>query len=229
MTPAGSIKEFIVSLMGEDPYAGFDASGFKIDTTGWQSEHPWFEGIINQIKPRYILEIGTWKGASAINMARVARRHDAAAEVLCVDTWLGSHRVLWTNPTYRQALALKNGYPQQYFQFLANIKLSSLSDAIFPLPMTSYAATDLLLRSGRKFDLIYIDAHHDEDEVYGDIKRSWELLRPGGMMFGDDYTNEEPGVLKGVNRFAAEEGIYLSTLREKWGCQKPYAPTPPAN
>jgi hypothetical protein len=44
------------------------------------------------------------------------------------------------------------------------------------------------------------------------------------MMFGDDYTAEEPGVLKAVNRFVAQKGVYLSSLREKWGCQKPFPP-----
>ena len=72
--------------------------------------------------------------------------------------------------------------------------------------------------------MIYVDAHHDEEEVLGDLRRAWELLRPGGMIFGDDYTGEEPGVLKAVNRFVAEKAVYLSTLREKWGCQKPFPP-----
>jgi hypothetical protein len=129
-------------------------------------------------------------------MAQLARRFNPQAEVLCVDTWLGSHRVLWSTPEYRRQLDLKNGYPQQYYQFLANVVLSNMRDVIFPMPMTSYAATDILLASTLRFELIYIDAHHDEDEVYGDVKRCWKLLRPGGTMFGDDYLVTEPGVVK---------------------------------
>ena len=39
-------------------------------------------------------------------------------------------------------------------------------------------------------------------------------------MFGDDYLVTEPGVVKGVNRFAAEGGHYLHTQAEKWAIQK---------
>lgn len=215
------IKSFVMKLMGSNPYEGFDTSDYKIDVTGWQSLHPWFEEIITQLKPRHILEIGTWKGASAIHMAKLARKIDPGAQVLCVDTWLGSHRVLWTNPDYRRQLNLKHGYPQQYFQFLANVVLSGLADAIFPLPMTSYSATDIIGTSGLKFDLVYIDAHHDEEEVLGDIRRCFPLLRPAGVMFGDDYLSSEPGVVRAVNRFVADNGLSLNTAQEKWGFRRP--------
>jgi hypothetical protein len=215
------IKALVVGLMGSNPYDGFDAAKYPRDVTGWQSRHPWFEQIIAQVKPRRILEIGTWKGASAIHMAQLAKQHTPQAQVLCVDTWLGSHRVLWTTPEYRKQLDLKHGFPQQYFQFLANVVHSGLQEHIFPLPMTSYCATDILAQSGWEFDVIYIDAHHDEDEVFSDMRRCYGLLRAGGLMFGDDYTPAETGVVKAVNRFVADHGLYLSTQAEKWAFQKP--------
>lgn len=221
MASPASIRDLVVGLMGSSPYDGFDPAPWPLDVTGWGSTHPWFNDILAQFKPRSILEVGTWKGASAINMARQARRHVADAQVLCVDTWLGSHKVLWSTPDYRRQLLLRNGFPQQYFQFLANVVHSGLKDAIFPLPMTSYAATGILRDAGMAFDVIYIDAHHDEEEVLGDVRRCWDLLRPGGMMFGDDYLTTEPGVIAAVNRFAADRKLYLHTAAEKWGIQKP--------
>jgi len=215
------IKSLVTELMGCDPYDGFDPSGYSLDLRGWQSEHPYFEAIISQTRPRLLLEVGSWKGASAIHMAKVARRFVPTAQVLCVDTWLGSHRVLWLDHEARSQLNLRHGFPQQYFQFLANVALSNLQDSIFPLPMTSYSATDILARFGLKFDVIYIDAHHDEEEVISDIRRCFNLLRGGGTMFGDDYSTQEPGVIKAVNRFAADHGLYLSVAREKWAMQKP--------
>lgn len=215
---ASDIRSFVVQLMGASPYEGFDASRYTLSVTGWQSHHPWFQALIAQVKARAILEVGTWRGASAIHMAQVARRLDPAAQVLCVDTWLGSHKVLWTNPEYRKQLDLRHGFPQQYFQFLANVVLSGLQDAIFPMPMTSYAATGLIAEAGLSFDLVYIDAHHDEEEVAGDIRRCWPLLRPGGFLLGDDYN--ESGVIRAVNRFAADQGLYLNTSQEKWAIQK---------
>ena len=222
-----NVKDFITGLMGSNPYDGFDASAYPLDITGWGSQHSWFEGIIAQIKPRSILEVGTWKGASAIHMARLARRYHPDAQVLCIDTWLGSHRVLWGNPEYRKQLLIKNGFPMQYFQFLANVVHSQQQDAIFPLPMTSYSATNIIASTDLRFDLVYIDAHHDEEEVYSDMKRCWDLLKPGAMMFGDDYLMNDRGVIAAVNRFAYEQKLYLSTAQEKWALQKPQPDTPP--
>jgi SAM-dependent methyltransferase len=220
MTAPTDIKSFIVDLMGSNPYDGFDAAAFPLDVTGWQSHHPWFEQIIAQIRPRLILEVGTWKGASAIHMAKAARKFNPTAQVLCVDTWLGSHKVLWKTPDYRRQLLLKHGFPQQYFQFLANVVHTKMQDAIFPMPMTSYAAASILVDSGLQFDMIYIDAHHDEEEVYGDIARCYPLLRKGGIMLGDDYLRSEIGVIKAVNRFAAENALYLTSAQEKWAIEK---------
>jgi hypothetical protein len=220
MSQVSDVKSLIIELMGSNPYDGFDTSGYALDITGWHSDHPWFETIITQLKPHLILEVGTWKGASAIHMAQLATKLDPAAQVLCIDTWLGSHPVLWMNREFRKHLHLKHGLPQQYFQFLSNVVLSNLQNSIFPLPMTSYSATNILAGFGLKFDLIYIDAHHDEDEVASDIRRCFDLLRTGGIMFGDDYRVEETGLIKAVNRFAGEHGLYLSTAQEKWALRK---------
>jgi predicted O-methyltransferase YrrM len=55
--------------MGSSPYDGFDAAGYLLDILGWKSEHPYFEAIIPKTRRHTILEVGTWKGASAIRMA----------------------------------------------------------------------------------------------------------------------------------------------------------------
>ena len=112
-----------------------------------------------------------------------ARRLVLTARILCVDTWLGSYRVLCTDPESRRQLHLKHGFPQQHFQFLANGVLSKRQNTMFPLPTTSYSATDTLARVGLRFDVIYIDTHDDESEVSSDLTRCFELLRPGGTMF----------------------------------------------
>ena len=73
-----------------------------------------------------------------------------------------------SNPEYRRQLELKNGFPRQYFQFLANVVLSGLQDAIFPMPMTSYSATDILSASQLRFELIYLNAQHEK----------WAIAKP---------------------------------------------------
>jgi predicted O-methyltransferase YrrM len=70
-------------------------------------------------------------------------------------------------------------------------------------------------------DLIYIDASHDEDDVYADLTHYWKLLRPGGIMLGDDWSDHWYGVICAVNRFAKEQQLPLKIVKPKWLSQKP--------
>jgi NAD(P)-dependent dehydrogenase (short-subunit alcohol dehydrogenase family) len=42
------------------------------------------------------------------------------------------------------------------------------------------------------FDLIYVDGSHDYDDVAADLAAYRPLVRPGGVMFGDDYCGSWP-------------------------------------
>ena len=99
-----------------DPYAGASIEGRKVDMQGWGSTHPVFDVLLPKLRPRVIMEVGTWKGASAINMATICKKHDIACEIICVDTWLGSPG-LYTRPgePFYDSLAHVNGYPNLYY------------------------------------------------------------------------------------------------------------------
>ena len=60
--------------------------------------------------------------------------------------------------------------------------------------------------------MIYIDASHEEDDVYKDIKNFYSVLSEGGVMFGDDYTEDWPGVINSVNRFKDEMNLNLEVI-----------------
>jgi predicted O-methyltransferase YrrM len=209
-----TLREMLTKIGMVRPYQGFDASK-PLDLQGWNSEHPYFASLITMTKPKQIIEVGTWKGASAVNMARQAMATNRGVTVLCVDTWLGSNE-LWTVPEWRKMLRQEHGYPTVYRQFLANIIHSGLTETIFPLPMTSISAAELLAKFAIQVDLVYIDGAHGEYEVYGDLVHYWPLVRSGGAMFGDDYSMEWHGVIKAVNRFAYENALGLGVSDRKW-------------
>ena len=213
-----NLREFVTAFFVEPIYKGFDASQYKLDLYGWGSTSPVFEHIINLMRPTNILELGTWKGASAVHMAKLCKQRNIDATLVCVDTWLGSNPVLWEGDL-RKDLMLKFGFPQMYYQFLANVVHSECQDIITPLPMTSFAAANLFQKMGVVFDCIYVDSSHDLDETYIELTRFYSLLRPGGVIFGDDYS--QPGVTTSVNRFGYEKGLMLAIQDNKWILQKP--------
>jgi hypothetical protein len=56
--------------------------------------------------------------------------------------------------------------------------------------------------------------------VAGDLKRWWPLLRPCGVLLGDDYIAGWPGVIKAADEFATQVGFPLHTDGPKWYIQK---------
>jgi cephalosporin hydroxylase len=72
------------------PYEGHDVAAHPGDMQGWSSSGPLCREVISAVRPEVIVEVGTWKGASAIHMAQTARDLGLSTQIICVDTWLGS-------------------------------------------------------------------------------------------------------------------------------------------
>jgi hypothetical protein len=181
---------------------------------GWQSYSPVFKQLIEQVKPKVIIEVGTWLGASAINMAKITKELNLNTKIYCVDTWLGAEE-FWTHNkhTPERDLKLKNGYPQIYFDFISNVKQHNVEDIITPIPNTSYIGSLILKHYNIAADLIYIDGSHEYIDVKNDINTYMQILNPGGIMFGDDYVDCWPGVRRAVketltNNFQVLENIF---------------------
>jgi hypothetical protein len=200
-----------------DPYEDFDFTTYPNDASGWGSDSPAFEKLISEsVHLNLIIEVGTWKGGSAITMANALAKHSKPATILCIDTWLGALE-FWQNhqdPERYLSLKLRNGYPSVYYQFLANVCHASHQHRIVPFPQTSATAALFLRTNGIQGDLIYIDGSHEEEDVYQDLLDYWPLLRTGGTIFGDDYTWD--GVRLAVNRFAGERRINVAFEADKW-------------
>jgi predicted O-methyltransferase YrrM len=195
-----------------DPYLDFPHEDYPSDTQGWGSTHPVFETLVQALKPSVIIEVGSWKGGSAISMGNVCKSLGLETEIVCVDTWLGSPG-LYTrkNDQHYESLAHVNGYPSLYYTFLSNIVRAGLQELVTPLPLPSALAAEVLTAAGVKSSLIYIDAAHDYESALNDLRKFWPLLDEDGVMLGDDY--KWPGVTAAANEFAAEmkRPIFVAT------------------
>jgi predicted O-methyltransferase YrrM len=205
----------------EKDYSGLDRAGLELDFQGWGSTHAMFKQAIEAVKPRLIVEVGTWKGASTRHMLDLCRGLGLKTEIICVDTWLGSNTVLWLDPECREWLRLKNGYPSMFSQFVHNMIETGLMDSVFPLPMTSSAAYHLLRKFGLAPQMVYVDAGHERIDVYADLSLYFDLLEPGGVLLGDDYAPAQPGVVEAANQFAFENKLLMTAYKGKFMLTKP--------
>jgi len=173
-------------FFGRDPLKDFPAGKFATDLQGWHSQHSYLTRAIEDGRPKIVVEVGVWKGASVVTMAKAIRRLNLDAVVIAIDTWLGSsEHYLWEK--FIPDLDFEFGYPRLYHKFAANICNEGLQDVVVPLPLDSINGFQLLKAKGIRPDVLHIDAGHDYQSVMADLKAGLPLLRDGGILIGDDY------------------------------------------
>lgn len=213
------------------PFIGFDYTQYEFDiisfwdyfrskepTNTFDDCHPIFEKLISQLKPQVIYEIGTYKGKSAIHMANLTKKYQIPnARIVCIDTWLGSAEHGHSDNDLKRV----HGYPTIYYQFLANVMHTNNQDVIVPIPIDSISYYRVLKENQTYADLIFVDGGHFYESVSVDIRLYWEVLKPGGIMLGDDYCPKAwPDVVRAVHEFFPEDQVHVE--EGKWWVQKPH-------
>lgn len=145
---------------------------------------PWdsvWESMIKHLKPKVILEIGSYIGYSACKMAEYCKNLGYQDfSIVCIDPWLDCSGL----GNFKERV---HGYPIFYYKFLYNVKTQGHSDVIIPFPMPSQTAYKYIDKANVMADMIYVDGAHDYDDVYLDLTRYYQVLRPGGIICGDDW------------------------------------------
>lgn len=190
--------------------------GLTTDMAGWNSDHGLFKQLIDQTAPKTIIEVGTFKGASAIHMAELTK--ELGTKIYCVDTFLGGVSFKMEDKEKDTPACNYDGWTSLYFQFLHNVWAAGFQDRIYPVLNTSTAGARILNFGGIKGDLIYIDADHFYEQVYMDLEFYIELLAPGGVLFGDDARDFQ-SVRMAVERFAFERNLRPLMIGPAWVLQ----------
>jgi predicted O-methyltransferase YrrM len=194
---------------GDDPFANPSAFEGHIDFQGWASDHPYLARAIDEVRPRVVAEIGVWKGGSTITMAEHMRSIGHNGVVVSIDTWLGSWDH-WLQPQWFPHLRFESGYPSIFKTFMANIVEKQLQPYVVPLPLDSLNAAVVFKARGLEPGVVHIDAAHDFASVLRDLQAWWPLLKPGGILIGDDYHhsgNTWPEVRAAFQQFFATTEI----------------------
>ena len=146
------------------------------------------DNLMSVLQPSFLVEVGSWKGGSAVRIARAAtsasvRIGAAPPCLLCIDTWLGDGGAWIDRCTgWRDGLQLSDGLPELFWQFVANVQ--ALRDVIVPWPIASLTALRALQhlvldpeKGVPPADFVYLDASHEKGETLLEIRRAFELLR----------------------------------------------------
>lgn len=174
---------FFLTILGDKPYFGINYSANQV----WPERKPIMERLVDkEIKSSddttfRILEIGTWAGASAVIWAQACKNNNRGM-VFCIDTWKGTKNTL-EGDDYEIKRGVKKNRILKLF--LHNIRTCGLENYIIPIRASSDQAADIIKQN--TFNLIYLDGDHAYSQVLNDLKNYSKLLKPGGIICGDDY------------------------------------------
>lgn len=162
---------------------------------GWYSHAAFFESYIKNNHVKTVIEVGSWLGSSTRHIAKCLPDDGV---IYAVDHWRGSEEHQPAQSCWIPQL------PQLYEYFLSNVIHEGLTAKIIPLRINSLDAAQSL---SVQADIVYIDASHDTESVYRDLKAWFPHVKSGGILCGDDWGY--PPIVAAVERFAKEEGLNI--------------------
>ena len=191
----------------------------------YEFTNEWFENsakkiwtqILNQTKPKKILEIGSYEGASTCFLIDTLSLYHDSFEIHAIDTWDGGieHKEMKINMKLVEERFKKNTSNA--------IKKSTKAIELITYKKKSINALSELITNQKSnyFDFIYIDGSHMASDVLSDAILSFELLKINGMMGFDDYlwklpnsnnllTNPKIAIDSFTNIFSLRSAIFTS-------------------
>lgn len=160
-------------------------TGYEYSVDWFSPNIPVWKQLLPQVKPRRILEIGSYEGRSACFFIEQCAA-EAPLELHCIDSWEGGIE-------HQKGAIAEAVMSDVERRFDANT-LFAASQVPHEVKLVkhktlSHPALAKLIASGEKssFDLIYIDGSHQAPDVLADAVLAFPLLRVGGLMAFDDY------------------------------------------
>ncbi|MGH2652413.1 MAG: class I SAM-dependent methyltransferase, partial [Actinomycetota bacterium] len=181
------------ALLQGRPYFGRALRALQGDP----ARHQYFLPVLRVLaaslaRPLEILEVGSWAGASAVTWAKALQEAGRGGTVMCVDTW--SPYFDLTRETGRNYAEMDEaGRTGDAFRlFVHNIRSSGVEGMIRHRIGDSREVLGTFQPGSS--DLVYLDGSHVFEVVQSDIGHARRLLRPGGILCGDDLELQQAEV-----------------------------------
>ena len=155
-------------------------------------ENVYLEALAEFKGSAHFVEIGSWYGRSAAFMAVEIINSGKAIKFDAIDTWEGT----WPRQGSEDKDPNLLKYGTMYPNFLMNVR--PVLHALTPIKLPSLEAVKLY--DDHSLDFVFIDAAHDYENVKKDIIAWKPKVRPGGILAGHDYNQENsPGLVRAVH------------------------------
>jgi len=174
---------------------------------GWFNfKEPYRQAVREASDGAVFVELGCWKGKSAVFLGVEIINSGKAVSVHYVDHWGGSDE-----PAHKADPDLERVFDV----FQGNIALLRGLNCTVHRRSTVDAAKDF---ADSSVDFIWVDAGHEHDEVLADITAWWPKLKVGGVIGGDDYPMD--GVKSAVKQFFPQHEVGTEGGWQWWRVRK---------
>ena len=208
---------------GRDPFKAVDAARFDHRYPHSNLRASFVKALLLSLPaPRFWLEVGSFVGNSIVTTVAVAAHLCLVnLTVVSIDPFAGD-TAMWdfqklirgnTHPPfgYDFLQLTADGRPTVRDRFMANVLHSGAAPWVVPITIPGVSGLRLLnqLRRGVTHaptplgclpDVIYLDSAHESGETMLELKLAFQVLEPGGALFGDDWNWD--AVRKDVVAFA---------------------------
>lgn len=193
------------------------------DIPGWFDFQPVYDKVCRDAPAgSTLVEVGVFCGKSLSFLAE-KRGHDC--RIVGVDTFLGSPEFTYNG---RDGLGVRkaDGTPFQDWpvgliaqECIAGLHAKGLLDKVQLVVSDSVRAAGLF--ADESVWMVMLDGAHDAPSVRADIAAWWPKLKPGGVLCGDDYRPEFPGVVAAVQGVFGDQHAVFGTT---WAIAKAVSP-----
>lgn len=142
--------------------------------------YPWDEQAI-------VVEIGAFTGQTTVFMAKTLQLLGRRVPILSIDPF---------ERAARDATNVRGSYSA----YLKNIRKHKVDDQCLPLVAFSEQAAPAV---SERIGLLVIDGSHRYVDICKDLILYMPKLRPGGILFLDDFVPAYPDVMRALNEYLA--------------------------
>lgn len=176
----------IESLLRNEPYLGPVFRAFQGDPI----RHGYMTALVRSLAAKgdrdtiEILEVGSWAGGSTLTWGLALKEAGIDGRITCVDPWQPYFDTDINRDLHYREMNNAAETGLIYRLFLHNIRAAGLADIVKPVRGKSAEILPTLPEAS--FSIIFLDGSHQYDQVSADIRSAMRLVRPGGILCGDD-------------------------------------------
>lgn len=173
--------------------------------SAWHTHGPFAAWLVDALRPRSVVELGTHFGYSCFAFAEAAKRLGCITTVSALDTWEGDDHA--------------GHYGEEVFAYASDVARTDYPDSV--RLVRGRFSTSRVLFADDSIDLLHIDGRHAYEDVLGDYSEWLSGVREGGVILFHDIAERENGfgvwrlweeVAKPGRSFAFDHGHGLGVL-----------------